>query len=301
VSATGTRQSAIARAVWSACVVEVRALKPGNVSVYADGHGMSADDFIRSARGCAQVLGRPGMKVGERILESVELTIRTVGCNTNLGIILLAAPLAEAAQRPAAAPLRASLQSVLRGLDVEDAQLAYRAIRLARPGGLGRSPRHDVQEAPHVTLLEAMAEAQERDRIARQYASGYEDVFTLGVAQLEEALARWQSEEWSAVAVFLAYLSRFHDTHIERKYGAETAEEVCRKAARVAAELQRSRRPEQAILLLTAFDRELKEAGINPGTSADLTVATLLVPRLEAVVSGLGAQHSELAGLGNEP
>jgi triphosphoribosyl-dephospho-CoA synthase len=32
---------------------------------------------------------------------------------------------------------------------------------------------------------------------------------------------------------------------------------------------------------LLAFDRALKERGINPGTSADLTVATLFAATLE--------------------
>ena len=39
----------VAAAVWDACVTEVRAFKPGNVSVTSPGHGMHADDFIASA------------------------------------------------------------------------------------------------------------------------------------------------------------------------------------------------------------------------------------------------------------
>lgn len=282
--APATVNAAVERAVWSACITEIGALKPGNVSVYADGHGMKAEDFIRSAQHVASVMGTPGLSVGERILRSVELTRQAVACNTNLGIILLCAPLAQAALRQNGVPFRDSVRAVLRELDVRDAEYAYQAIRLAGPGGLGQSDRHDVHDTPTVPLLGAMAAAKERDRIARQYATGFEDVFDFGVPCLEEALAYWRSEEWAAVTVYLGYLARFPDTHIQRKFGPETAADVQRRTVRVEAQLQRCCRPEEAVPLLMQFDAELKQAGLNPGTSADLTVATLLVPRLEAIV-----------------
>lgn len=288
-----TVNAAVERAVWSACITEIGALKPGNVSVYADGHGMKAEDFIRSARHVAAVMGEPGLTVGERILRSVELTRRAVACNTNLGIILLCAPLAQAALRQDGLPFRDSVRAVLQGLDLRDAEQAYEAIRLACPGGLGQSDRYDVHAAPTVTLLEAMAAAKDRDRIAYQYVTDYEDIFMLGVPCLEDALAYWRSEEWAAVTVYLVYLARFPDTHILRKFGPETAEDVRRRAERVEAELQCCFQPEEAVPLLLRFDTELKQAGLNPGTSADLTVATLLVPRLEAIVRPPGAGFPE--------
>lgn len=283
-AAPATVNAAVERAVWSACITEIGALKPGNVGIHADGHGMKAEDFIRGARPVAAVMGAPGLSVGERILRGVRLTRRAVACNINLGIILLCAPLAQAALRRDGRPFRESVRAVLSELDVRDAALAYEAIRLARPGGLGRSERHDVHAAPTVTLLEAMAEAGHRDRVAYQYASAYEDIFTLGVPCLEDALACRRGEEWAAVTVYLAFLARFPDTHIQRKFGLGVAEDVRRRAARVEAGLRRCFRPEEAVPLLLRFDAELKQAGLNPGTSADLTVATLLAPRLEAIV-----------------
>ena len=41
--------------------------------------------------------------------------------------------------------------------------------------------------------------------------------------------------------------------------------------------------PEAMTAPLTAFDRALKERGLNPGTSADLTVATLFAAALVAL------------------
>jgi triphosphoribosyl-dephospho-CoA synthase len=96
----------------------------------------------------------------------VRASLAAAGCNTNLGIVLLCAPVAAACERwrPAdgAAGLRAALRAVLEGLDVEDARAAYRAIALARPGGLGTVARHDVAEPARIGLREAMALAAPR-------------------------------------------------------------------------------------------------------------------------------------------
>lgn len=276
------RREAVAQAWKGACLTEVRAPKPGNVSVYAHGHGMSAEDFVASAEAAAGPLTKPGASVGERILGAVEATHQQVGCNTNLGIILLAAPLVHAAlQAPPGGSLREALRRALSGLSGTDAQLAYRAIRLANPGGLGSSPRHDVRDEPQVTLLEAMREAQRRDRIARQYATAYQDVFEFGVPRARAVLARWAAEEWAAVAVYLGLLARMTDTHVARKRGVGVARGVSREALPLDTELMGCREPQAMLGRLLAWDRRLKRRGINPGTTADLTVASLLAVRLE--------------------
>ncbi|HEX6827610.1 MAG TPA: triphosphoribosyl-dephospho-CoA synthase, partial [Burkholderiales bacterium] len=187
----------LAVAVRWACEVEVRAMKPGNVSIHSPGHGMSAQDFLASAGAVAGPLTALAAGVGERILRAVEATRAAVGCNTNLGIVLLAAPLIHAALRAGAEPLRPALDKVLRSLTVEDAGLAYQAIRLAQPGGLGASPRHDVNEVPRVTLLAAMQEAASRDSIALQYANGVREVFETGVPLARFCRSHWQSDEWA--------------------------------------------------------------------------------------------------------
>jgi triphosphoribosyl-dephospho-CoA synthase len=48
--------------------------------------------------------------------------------------------------------------------------------------------------------------------------------------------------------------------------------------------LSNSERPEQTLQLLQDVDVEFKSAGINPGTTADLTVACLLAVRLETLL-----------------
>ena len=97
---TPLKPEVIARSFLDACLAELEALKPGNVHRQGAGHGMTVDDFVASAEAAAPVMGRQGLAVGERIKLAVEATQRAVSQNTNLGIILLATPLANAANAP---------------------------------------------------------------------------------------------------------------------------------------------------------------------------------------------------------
>jgi triphosphoribosyl-dephospho-CoA synthase len=272
----------VAAAVRDACITDVRAFKPGNVSFASPGHGMRAEDFVASADVMAAAVAAPAAGAGERIVRAIQATRAVVPLNTNLGIVLLCAPLAQAAVAASKEPsLRERLRSVLAGLDVDDADLAYRAIRMAEPGGLGRSERHDVSEAPHVTLREAMGEARGRDRIAYQYVTDYRDIFEIGLPALEHGLARWRSRTWAAVHAYLVFLARFADSHIARKHGEEVAASVSLQARELSQSLGHSQDPAQEMPALEAFDRQLKARSINPGTSADLTVATLVAMDLQ--------------------
>jgi triphosphoribosyl-dephospho-CoA synthase len=266
----------------AACELDVIALKPGNVRIGAPAHGMQADDFLRSARACAPALGQRGASVGRRVLEAIRCTQRVVRCNTNLGIVLLAAPLFRAAE--AGGDLRAGLARQLAGLDRDDAVLAYQAIALARPGGMGTSARHDLDTEPQVTLLDAMREAQGRDSIARQYAQGFGDVFDLGLAQWHGALARFGNESWAVTYLYLVYLSTWCDSLIDRKFGRATAQTVSERARELHSQLFSYSDLNDMKTRLLSWDDELRSAGLNPGTSADLTVATVFAAKLTRAV-----------------
>lgn len=274
----------IAGAFKWACLAELDAPKPGNVHLFAGGHRMTTGEFIASAEAAAWPLSAAGIRVGARVLNAVEATFAAVGSNTNLGIILLCAPLSTAAE--AATPnLRAALVDVLHNLDVEDASLAFRAIAHAAPAGLGRSARHDVFEPATVSLLQAMQEASDRDRIAKQYATDFADIFDTGLPLLEAAARRYAEQRWATLATYLGFLSAFPDTHILRKYGSLTANQVQQAAATFQRSLQATERPATLLPELLAWDAALKADGVNPGTSADLTVATLFAHRLKVVLA----------------
>ncbi len=276
----GRLPTPVADAVWRACIEELEAPKPGNVSFASPGHGMTAKDFVVSARCSAEVLGTPGLSLGERVLGSIEATRRAVDCNTNLGIVLLCAPLAHAAlESEAGHPLRARVTEVLASSGVEDTERVLAAIRLAAPAGLGVSRRHDVRTPATASLVEVMREAEDRDRVARQYARCFEDVFDFGLAALARGRTRWPGRD-AIVALYLEFLARFKDSHIERKLGPVAAEEVRLEAKRLLESLESPGSEEMNFEELARFDHSLKCRRINPGTSADLTVATLLADNL---------------------
>ena len=129
-----------------------------------------------------------------------------------------------------------------------------------------------------------MAAAADRDRIARQYVTAFEDVFAIGGAGPAGGHACGRATRPAAtLAVYLAFLSAFPDTHVVRKHGPGVAEEVRRTRDAISAtRLADRRRAAHLHADLMAGTRELKARGINPGTSADLTVATLFARNLGA-------------------
>lgn len=276
----------IAAAYRQACLMELDALKPGNVHRYSDGHEMTLEGFVASAEVSAKPLSEAALGLGERIYRAVEATRTAVGCNTNLGILMLCAPLAQAmfAQQQPAGSLRDRLRRVLQQADVSDTAWLFRAIRLAAPGGLGDADRHDVHQAPAARLIEVMAHAAERDLIARQYASGYANLFDFALPLLHRLEQRWQGREWPITGLFLSLLARYPDTHIQRKYGRHKALDISRRAAELLQGLSQAERPEHYQLRLLQADNEFKREGINPGTSADMTVATLFISHLESML-----------------
>ncbi len=281
----------LADALQWACRLDVLAAKPGNVSLESPGHGMCAEDFLASAEAIAEPMSALGRKVGRRIVEAVEATWSRVGMNTNLGIVLLAAPLAEAAL--SAAPgesLQSAVQRVLSGLDAEDAAQAFHAIVRANPAGLGHVGGFDVRQAAPASLLEAMREAAPRDSIARQYANDFRDVFEFGMPFFRSASERLVSDERATVACFLGWLGRFPDTHIARKRGLEAARVVSHEALLLEEKWIEAENTSAGDALLREWDASLKARGLNPGTSADLTVASLLAARLDRLI---GEQFSE--------
>jgi triphosphoribosyl-dephospho-CoA synthase len=263
-----------------ACELELQAFKPGNVSVYADGHDMTVADFRVSADVSAAPLCNPGYSLGEKIFYAVKATREAVGCNTNLGIVLLAAPLIQAAFQLSGSSLRQSLANVLSATTVEDADWVFRAIALASPGGLGEANEQDVHTAATVTLQVAMGMAADKDRIAYQYLTNYEDIFDFALLTYYNGKNMWQSESWAGVAVYAALLSKFPDSHVERKYGGQYSGMIKLAMTQLSQKLT-TENPEQLIPSLLQLDQAFKSKRINPGTTADMTVATLLTALLQ--------------------
>lgn len=271
----------LAKAYKTACMAELQALKPGNVHAFSDGHGMTIHDFIKSADVTADIIARPDLSLGARIFSTAEATKNAVGQNTNLGVLLLCAPIIDAAlELTDGQTLQQRLHETLLRLSVSDAEYVSRAIVLASPGGLGSAAEYDVRETPSVSLLQMMGAAQDRDRIAWQYANNFQDIMEFGLSRYADAMIQWANPAWSATALYLAFLARYPDTHVMRKYGESYAESLRQEACEFERMHSAAENPKLVQKKLLDWDASLKARGINPGTSADLTVATLLVSEL---------------------
>jgi triphosphoribosyl-dephospho-CoA synthase len=272
----------VASAAQLACLLEVAAPKPGNVSPARAFHDTRYEDYLASAAAIGPaMLGAGERPLGATIRRAVEDTARWTRANTNLGIVLLLAPLARAARVASGDTLRERLRRVLAETTVDDAVDAYAAIRLAAPGGLGRADAEDVAAAPTVTLLQAMALAAARDAIAREYASGFASTFDVGAPALARARADGLAWPDAVVECYLTLLADTPDTHVARKLGAREAEAISARAREVlAAGGVRDAAGRRAI---AAFDAAISDErnARNPGTTADLTAAATFVVLLD--------------------
>lgn len=266
-----------------ACLWEATARKAGNVHRARDFADLTYLDFLHSACAIGPVLARsPGRRLGDTILDAVRATRRVVRTNTNLGIVLLLAPLAAV---PPGTALRPGVARVLDDLDVADARAAYAAIRLASPGGLGDAAEQDVRAEPTLGLRDVMVLARDHDLIARQYADGFRAVFDEGVPALRHALHAHDSFEAAIIATHLHLMAASPDSLIARKRGAAEAAEAARRAAEVlAAGGLTTDRGRRAFAELDAWLRAEGHAR-NPGTSADLVTACLFAALREGIIA----------------
>jgi triphosphoribosyl-dephospho-CoA synthase len=288
----------VAIAAQLACLLEASAAKPGNVSPGRPFADLRYEDFLAGAAAIGAPLTAAGSRpLGLTIRQAIDATARWTRSNTNLGIVLLLAPLAKAAirlgvvspERSAKALAERSLASVfsrtlrdetrrvLAATTVDDARDVYAAIRRAAPGGLGTVDAQDIADEPTATLVDVMRLAAARDGVAREYATAYETTFTIGVPTLERAREEGVSWPDAIVETFLTVLAAAEDTHIARRGGAAMAADVSRQArAVIAAGGVRSAAGRNAI---ERMDRELRDPRHlgNPGTTADLTAAAIFV------------------------
>jgi triphosphoribosyl-dephospho-CoA synthase len=279
----GPRDAAeISAAFLYACNAELDALKPGNVHRHSAGHGMEVTHFERAAKAAAGPIADPAASVGKRILRATEASVAATGLNTNLGIVLLCAPLAKAASETTFdVGLRRRLGMILATLDEKDAEDAFAAIRIANPAGMGKVEQGDVNSKPdNLTLMGAMHLAAERDRIANAYVSVYADVFDFALPIYQAAKALSDSDSTLAVTTLhMSLLAEFADTHIARKFNAGIAHSV-REQARVLRPQWWPVATAKSLPELQQFDAKLKREGLNPGTTADFVVTTLFAHAL---------------------
>ena len=252
----------------AACILEAATPKPGNVHPGAAFPDLSHAELVEAALAITPTLERAAaVPLGRTILDAVMASRRVTRSNANLGIVLAIAPLAAAdSLHPAA------VAAALARLGAADAADVWRAIAVARPGGLGTTTGHDLAAPPPPSLLEAMRQAADRDQIARLWATGYAALFAGPVADLAAEVAAGGPLDDCILRTHLRQLAREPDTLIVRRHGAAVAADVSRRAAAVLAAGLAWREAAEA------FDRSLRQPErVNPGTTADLVAAALYI------------------------
>lgn len=258
-----------------ACLLEISAPKPGNVHRGADFEDAGFVDFAASAVAIGPVMDLANdVGVGPTALAAIRATRAVTRTNTNLGTVLLLAPLAASGS---ARPTPQSVATVLGNLNAGDARDVYQAIQLAQAGGLGKVARLDIRDAPPEDLLQAMAAAADHDLIARQYVNGLREVFELVVPALLEGIQAGWTLNTSIIHTQLLVMSCHSDSLVLRKCGPAIADQL---AARAGAILEHANPASPAYIQdLAELDFWMRSDGHrrNPGTTADLIATGLFV------------------------
>ena len=270
---TADDRLSIAQCASLACLLEATAPKPGNVHRGADFEDLGFNDFLVSAVAIGPAIEsvqRHG--VGFAVQQAIRATRALVPTNTNLGCVLLIAPLAAV---PPERSLDQGIGGVLASLTPSDAAQVYEAIRLAAPGGLGNVDDLDIDGSPPSDLLQAMRLAAPRDLVARQYTNEFDDVLTRVVPWLVQGQAAGWPLTTAIIHTHLRLMADFPDSLIARKCGAQIAQAAADRARQVLA----SGEPTDPAYerALSDLDFWLRSDGHrrNPGTSADLIAAGL--------------------------
>ena len=235
------------------------------------------------------------------------------GGNTHLGTCILFIPLAASAGktyieqgRITSEKLRSNTVIMTRNTTSIDAVNVYEAIRIAgteRTLGEAKVPEapdvfdegaEDKLISEKVTLYDAMKIASEWDKVASEFTSGMETVFELGYPSIVEILESTGDINTAIVHSYLKVLHEFPDTFMARKIGLKETGDIKAAVKKGLEKVLWISREAGKILedggLMTEKGREtikslddrLHEAGgeLNPGTTADILAASLMVALL---------------------
>ena len=266
-----------------ACLWEVTIPKPGNVHRGADFEDLTFADFLASAVAIAPAMNAaPQNRIGQTVLNAVRATQGVVSTNTNLGTVLLLAPLATVSTEIS---IETGLSAVLSDLEADDAILVYRAIQESGAGGLGSVESMDVAGEAPTDLLVGMQAAAEYDLVAQQYVNGFQQILQCVCPWIIDGINRsWNLAE-SVVHAHVRLMSEFPDSLIRRKCGTKVADE---SAVRAAGVLDAGEpRNDNYRRALNDVDFWLRADGHrrNPGTTADMIAAGLFLLIREGVIT----------------
>ena len=272
----------IARCAQLAMLLEVSAdPKPGNVDREHDFGNLRYEHFLGSAVGTYAVFKKAASgqecPIGGLLLEAVEASSAwQMAGNVHFGAILMLIPLCVAASLSSDIEgLRKNVEIVVKKTTVFDALQFYEAfgrvtVRVGKAETLDvRDPASlDAIERENLTLYNIMEISTPNDTLAREWIEGFPRTFR-GADILEKRFKSGHSLNDSIVYTFLSLLGDIPDALIEKKFGRELAGEVSSASKQV---LNSGR--------VAEFDEYLIGKEINPGTTADLVIASLFITLL---------------------
>ena len=262
------------------CKKDIELIKPGNVNLLSSHKDTKAQDYLDSAILSSKELFNQNYSLGKRILESVNVTRSQVNVNTNLGIILLCAPVIQSYIDFNNLDLREGIKNTLSTTSIKDTHDLCAAINISSPGGLGDSDMYDTASYPNASIKQIMDYSQEYDRISYQYSHNFSDIFDFIIPKLEFLNQRYESLDISLSLLFIEILAKIPDSHISRKFGDKIAKKTSNNAYDLLKILDREYDPDYLAKALNNLDYEYKKKGINPGTTADLLVASLMIYKI---------------------
>ena len=260
-----------------ACNLDINCIKPGNVSIYTSHDDTTANDFISSYTATSKIIASRELSLGERIENSIITTKKNVNTNTNLGIILLCSLFSQSLSLNKDITLAEAIRDVILNSQRNDLSKICNAISIANPGGLGMHEQFDVRSDVKITLFELMKISSEYDQISRQYSLFFADIFNFIIPNLHKSLSMISDPKLAISYTFLKTLAKYPDSHISRKYGDKIAKKTSNEAYDLLKILDGDTRHESWGKNLMSLDKHFKMARVNPGTTADLLVISMMI------------------------
>ena len=243
--------------------------KPGNVDRCHDYPDTRLEHFLASTIACrpaleAVSLGEVG--IGAGIYDAVVRTNCHSGGNTHFGAFILLVPLVAGGDITGALRL-------IHETTVEDAVLFYQAfaetdVRVIESDGLDVNDPGSVRliREEGMTLKDVMAYSAPRDMVCREWENG----FSL-TRRFADRLIALNNGARGISPAFIELMADAPDTFIAKKFGELVAEETMSRAAAVC----------RGELSIVTFDEECINAGINPGSLADIAIAGIYLALTE--------------------
>ena len=277
LKATNIVEQDIKNSYLLACIYDIEAIKPGNVNLLSGHVDSDFRDFKKSSEITADIISSKKYTLGSKISLSVSATHDSIKKNTNLGIILLCSLFSQALFHEKDISIKDALKCVVEESSSEDVRLLCKSIQVANPAGLGHHETHDVKSSPKINLMDLMKISSQYDNISKQYATSFGDIFDFIIPCLHDSICDLGDVKLAISYTFLKILEKYPDSHLMRKYGAKIAKKTSNEASDLIKILDGDTRHESWGKNLMSLDNHYKMARVNPGTTADLLVVSMMI------------------------